>query len=446
MLNLGRCRACRSFHPGCECSMTESVPIIPAFRPVRGAIRPPGSKSLSNRALVVAALAGGSSTLRGVLESVDTRVMIDSLRRLGIAVEKRSDGALAVEGCEGRSPATSAELWLENSGTSIRFLTAVCTLGRGKFRLDGDARMRERPIGDLAATLNQLGARVRCESPGDCPPVLVEAGRLTGGTARISGRTSSQFLSALLMAAPCARSPVTLELEDQLVSEPYVDMTLRLMKAFGVDVGVPQRRRFHIEPQTYSAADYEIEPDASAASYFFALAAVTEGEVTVEGLTRHSLQGDVRFVEVLQQMGCRVQHGSDSITVRGRPLRGVDVDMGDISDTAQTLAVVATFAEGPTRIRNIAHVRHKETDRIAAVVAELRRAGLRADEHSDGLTVHPGDPHPVTIQTYNDHRMAMSFALLGVKHSGITIADPGCTAKTYPEFFADLESLLKSAR
>jgi 3-phosphoshikimate 1-carboxyvinyltransferase len=248
------------------------------------------------------------------------------------------------------------------------------------------------------------------------------------------------------MAAPCARSPVTLEVEDQVVSEPYVEMTLGVMRAFGVDVDVQQHRRFHVVPQTYAAADYAIEPDASAASYFFGLAAVTGGEVTVEGLSRDSLQGDVRFVEILQQMGCRVQHRPEGITVRGRALRGVDVDMGDVSDTAQTLAVVATFANGPTRIRYIALVRHKETDRIAAVAAELRRAGLKAEEHADGLTIYPGAPRPVVVETYNDHRMAMSFALWGVKHAGIEIADPGCTAKTYPDFFADLERLLKTAR
>jgi 3-phosphoshikimate 1-carboxyvinyltransferase len=427
--------------------MSDALAITPVRGPVRGRIRPPGSKSLTNRALVCAALAEGTSQLAGVLESRDTEVMLDSLTRLGIDVRyDRVCRAAHVTGCNGGPPAAGAELWLENSGTSIRFLTAVCALGRGRFRLDGNSRMRERPIGNLVAALNQLGAAVRCESDNDCPPVIVEADGLPGGTARISGTTSSQYLSALLMAAPRAASNVVLELQGDLVSEPYVGMTLRVMGRFGIDVDTGKPGQFRIAPQTYSAADYEIEPDASAASYFFALAAVTGGEVTVEGLSRDSLQGDVRFVDVLAEMGCHVEHRDDGITVAGGKLRGVDVDMGDISDTAQTLAVVAAFAESPTRIRNIAHVRHKETDRIAAVARELRRAGVRADEHADGLTIYPGAIHPATIETYDDHRMAMSFALLGVRYTGIEIANPGCTGKTYPAFFSDLETLLRTAR
>lgn len=413
-------------------------------------MRPPGSKSITNRALILAALGTGTSHLGGVLDSQDTRVMVESLRRLGISVNHQpSDCTAVVTGCGGLPPAASADLWLENSGTSIRFLTAVAALGRGTYRLDGNARMRERPIGELCEALNALGANVVCEEGNACPPLVVTAARLPGGRAQVGAEKSSQFLSALLMAAPCAQGPVELVVQGALVSEPYVEMTLRMMQAFGVQVepgvkrGDEQRtsERYRIVPQRYKGTDYEVEPDASAASYFFAAAAITGGAVTVQGLSRGSLQGDVRFAMVLEQMGCDVEWGDSSITVRGKALRGVDVDMNEISDTAQTLAAVGPFAAGPTRIRNVAHIRHKETDRIKAVAAELVRLGIKVDEHADGLTIHPGPLRGTTVETYDDHRMAMSFALIGLRVPGIRIADPGCTAKTYPGFFDDLKSL-----
>lgn len=427
--------------------MPDTILMTPVSGPILGTIRPPGSKSLTNRALVVAALAAGRSGLSGVLDSQDTRVMIESLGRLGIDVVHDAAACTArIAGCAGRPPARSADLWLENSGTSIRFLTALCTLGEGRFRLDGNARMRQRPIGNLARALNALGGDVVCEAGTDCPPVVVSAGGLPGGTATVAGSISSQYLSALLMAAPCARSTVELRIEGELVSQPYVAMTLGVMARFGVTVDADERGRYRITPQSYRAAEYDIEPDASAASYFFAAAAITGGRVTVPGLSRNALQGDVRFVDVLEQMGCRVDWQSDAITVEGGRLRGIDVDMNAISDTAQTLAAVAVFAEGPTRIRNVAHIRHKETDRIAAVATELRRMGIAVDEHPDGLTIRPGPPRPATIETYDDHRMAMSFALVGLRATAIRIADPGCTAKTYPGYFDDLRALCESAR
>jgi 3-phosphoshikimate 1-carboxyvinyltransferase len=429
-------------------SVTAAIETIqPVVRPIVGSIRPPGSKSLTNRALVVAALAEGTSTLTGVLQSRDTEVMVDSLNRLGITVTPgTTPNSLVVTGGAGRIPATTAELYLENSGTSIRFLTAMCVLGQGRYRLDGNARMRARPIGDLLAALNQLGAQTRCEAPTDCPPVIIEADGLPGGVTSVETQKSSQFLSALLMALPGARGPVEVRLSGPLVSEPYIDMTLGVMARFGVTIDTSRTGVYRVQPARYRAGHYSIEPDASAASYFFAAAAITGGSVTVEGLSHSALQGDVRFVEVLEQMGCRVDWHPDSITVHGGPLRGVDVDMNAISDTAQTLAVVAIFANSPTTIRHVAHMRLKETDRVSAVVTELRRMGLSADEHPDGLTIHPGVPQPTLIETYDDHRMAMSFALAGLRVSGIRIADPGCTAKTYPQFFADLERLSAAAR
>jgi len=427
--------------------MDQNVEIIhPVDRPIRGSIRPPGSKSLTNRALAVAALAEGRSRLIGVLDSTDTRVMIESLNRLGISVKHDPENCIAdVEGCGGVPPAKLADLWLENSGTSIRFLTALCALGHGVFRLDGNPRMRQRPVRPLVDALNRLGSNAQCETDSGCPPVLVKSQGLQGGKATVAGNISSQFLSALLIATPCSKQPVQLKIEGELVSRPYVEMTLGVMAKFDVTAEPVSPDVYRIEPQTYRGTEYAIEPDASAASYFFAAAAITGGEVTVEGLPEHALQGDVAFVEALAEMGCQVKSTSDAITVRGGPLKGIDIDMNAISDTAQTLACVAAFAEGPTKISRIGHIRHKETDRIAAVATELRRLGIRVDEEEDAFTVHPGSLSPARIETYDDHRMAMSFALIGLKVPGIEIADPGCTAKTYPRFFEDLKALIANS-
>jgi 3-phosphoshikimate 1-carboxyvinyltransferase len=422
--------------------MADSYLVKPVPGPIRGSIRPPGSKSLTNRALITAALAEGTTRLTGVLHSDDTRVMIESLTRLGIQVNQDVDACtIEVVGCGGKPPAKTADLWLENSGTSIRFLTALCALGDGQYRLDGSDRMRERPIGDLVDALSLLDIGVECELDTNCPPVKVNSTGLVGGQTSIAGNISSQYLSGLLMIAPCAQRALEINVTGELVSQPYVDMTMGVMAQFGVTVGCPSPNVFQIQPQVYRATNYDIEPDASAASYFFAMAAVTGGEVTVAGLTQYALQGDVHFVEALEKMGCKVRYDSDTITVTGGELHGIDIDMNAISDTAQTLSVVALFADSPTTIRNVAHMRHKETDRISAVVTELKRMGIEATEFDDGLTINPGPIQSTTIETYDDHRMAMSFALAGLKVEGIRIADPACTTKTYPDFFEDLEAL-----
>ncbi|MEQ9409609.1 MAG: 3-phosphoshikimate 1-carboxyvinyltransferase [Fuerstiella sp.] len=428
--------------------MTDYHEIQPVTAPVVGTVRPPGSKSITNRALILAALADGTSELTGVLYSQDTQVMVESLTRLGLNVSHDpATSSCTVTGTAGRISAPQADLWLENSGTSIRFLTSFCCLGTGRYRLDGVSRMRERPIRDLVDTLNDLGASVACENAtSGCPPVIVDgrAGRLPGGTAQIAGGISSQFLSSLLMSAPAAEAPVRLEVTGELVSQPYVTMTLQMMKSFGVAVEHPaDLSSFQIEPQTYQARRYDIEPDASAASYFLGAAAVTGGTVRISGLSRDALQGDVEFASALEQMGCEVTWQPDSVTVSGRPLHGVDIDMNAISDTAQTLSTVAVFADSPTTIRNVGHMRHKETDRIAAVVTELQRAGIQAEELEDGLRIFPGHPRPSEIHTYDDHRMAMSFSLLGLRAEGIRILDPGCTGKTYPAYFQDLDRLCR---
>jgi len=376
--------------------------------------------------------------------------MIESLRRLGFTVDHDADERTCrIEGRAGHVPANKADLWLENSGTSIRFLTSLCALGHGEYRLDGVARMRERPIGDLVRSLRQLGAIVEFEmADSDCPPIRVKGNqsRLSGGTATVQGDISSQFLSSLLMSPPGCGVPITLSVTGELVSVPYVRMTLSMMKDFGVTVETPaDLSSFTIPSQSYSARDYHIEPDASAATYFWGAAAVTGGSVKVDGLHRDALQGDVQFVTALERMGCNVKWEADGITVSGFAKHGIDIDMNAISDTAQTLAAVAVFADSPTTIRNVGHMRHKETDRVAAVVTELRRAGISAEERADGLTIIPGVPQATAIETYDDHRMAMSFSLLGLRVPGIEILDPDCTAKTYPRYFDDLELLCRGA-
>ena len=412
--------------------------------PLHASIRPPGSKSITNRALICAALAEGTSVLRGALDSEDTRVMVAALRQLGLKVATDlAAHTIRIDGCGGHIPVDGGELFVANSGTTVRFLTALVTLGNGRFRLDGVERMRQRPIEDLLAALRQLGADAHSENNTGCPPVVVQAHGLSGGQATIRGNISSQFLSGLLMAAPYAASDVHLLVDGELVSQPYVTMTLGVMSAFGVPCDAGDLSHFSIPaPQRYRGCEYPIEPDASAASYFWGAAAIAGGEVTVEGLTRNSLQGDVAFCDCLEKMGCQITHGPAGITVAGRPLRGIEVNMNAISDTVQTLAAVALFADGPTTITGVAHIRHKETDRIGDLARELRKLGATVDELPDGLRITPGPLHGASIATYNDHRMAMSLALVGLRVPGIVIQNPGCTEKTYPEFFRVLQSLV----
>ncbi len=424
----------------------ETIEIWPVAGPLAASVSPPGSKSLTNRALVLAALAEGRSELRGALDSEDTRVMIDSLGRLGVAIDARDSGThLIVEGCGGRLPATEADLFVANSGTTIRFLTALAALGNGTYRLDGTARMRERPIQDLLDALAQLGGDARSETNNGCPPVVVHGSGLRAGKAKLRGDLSSQFLSALLMAAPYAAAPVELEIDGPLVSQPYIRMTLAVMREFGVDVSPSDLTRFRIPRGVYRGRTYNIEPDASAASYFFAAAAIAGGRVTVEGLARDSLQGDVAFCDCLERMGCDVSYSSDRIAVTGGKLHGIDVDMNAISDTVQTLAAVALFAEDPTTIRGVAHIRHKETDRIGDLATELRKFGAEVDELPDGLRIVPHALRGARVATYCDHRMAMSLALVGLRVPSVVIEDPRCTEKTYPNFFRDLAAVANSS-
>ena len=424
-------------------SEPDRLEIPPANQPSLD-IAVPGSKSLTNRALVVAALADGRSRLTGALVAEDTDVMKTGLTSLGFTVTDSGE-TVEVEGLAGRVRSSGAELDLRLSGTSIRFLTALAALGEGRFRLDGNARMRERPIGDLLQALNALGARARSATENLCPPVIVEAAGLTGGHAEIAGDRSSQFLSALLMVAPYARREVTIEVTGELQSKPFVDLTTALMNDFGIEVGREGYRRFTIPRGTYEARDYRIEGDASAAGYFWAAAAVTGGRVRVTNIGRSARQGDKRLTEVLERMGCRVSATEEWTEVQGPEagvLGGGVFDLNDIPDQAQTLAAISLFASAPVEIINVWNLRIKETDRLAALATELRKFGATVEEARDGLRIEPPrTPNAATVETYGDHRMAMAFAVAGLRLPGTVILDPGCVAKTYPGFFADFRRL-----
>ncbi len=424
-----------------------SIEIEPLAATPDASVRPPGSKSLTNRALVCAALAHGKSSLTGVLDSEDTRVMLDALTALGIELQADHQAhEVQVTGCNGNIPAESADLYIANSGTSVRFLTALVALAHGRFRLHGTKRMHQRPIQDLLDALTILGVRAESELGAGCPPVIVHADGLTIRQTTVRGDISSQFLSAVLLAAPCAgvdcSEPLVIDIAGPLVSVPYVTMTLAVMRSFGAVVEhTPDFKKFRIATSGYRGQEYAIEPDASAASYFWAAAAITGGRVRVEGLGPASLQGDVAFCGVLARMGCRVTSDNAGTTVEGGALNGVDVDMNAISDTVQTLGAVALFANGPTTIRNVGHIRHKETDRIGALATELRKLGAQVDESADGLHIKPGRLQPAAIDTYDDHRMAMSLALVGLRLPGVVINDPECVGKTYPGYWDDLAQL-----
>jgi 3-phosphoshikimate 1-carboxyvinyltransferase len=448
---------------------------IPHGRTARGAVRVPGSKSLTQRALVIAALARGLSRIEGGLDSEDSRALRLALRRLGAGMRERSRdrGPLwMVRGTGGVLRPLRAPLRVGNAGTAMRFLTALVPLGNGRYVVDGDRRMRQRPIGDLVRALRRLGVEARCPRRSGYPPVEVRAaGGIRGGETRLSGSTSSQYLSGLLMAAPLARQSVAIEIEGRLVSAPYVNLTIQVMRAFGARVqgGSPAtaaaargsrgraRRRYRIPGgQAYRGRRYVVEGDASSASYFLAAAAITGGRVRVANLGAQSAQGDAGFASLLARMGCRVKRTRPAIEVAGPPgdsvarrgesggLRGIDADMCDMPDVVPTLAVVALFARSPTRIRGAAHLRVKETDRLAALAREIARLGGSCRETADGLVVSPRPLRAASVRTYEDHRMAMALALAGLRVPGVRILDPACVRKSFPDYFPRLFKLLGS--
>jgi 3-phosphoshikimate 1-carboxyvinyltransferase len=425
-----------------------AMPIEPVARPIDAVVTLPGSKSYSNRALLIAALAGGRSEITDALYSDDTRYMERALQALGVRV--RADAAartFVVEGVDGRFPVTTATLEIVNAGTAARFLTAAVALGHGTYVVDGSAAMRKRPIQPLLDGLRALGVDAESREGTGCPPVVVRARGLEGGRARMRGDISSQYFSAVLMAAPYARRDVEIEVEGDLVSAPYVTMTLSTMEAFGVRAERDGDRSFRVPAgQRYTGRRYAVEPDASSASYFFAAAAVTGGRVVVPRLGTASAQGDLGLLDVLARMGCEVNVAADAVTVRGPArLRAVDADFTRMGDVATTLMAIAPFADGPVTVRGIAQTHYEESDRPVAAATELRRMGLRIESTWDSVTIHPGLPAPCEVQTYDDHRIAMSFAVTGLRVPGIRIANPGCVSKTFPEFFDVLRALTINA-
>jgi 3-phosphoshikimate 1-carboxyvinyltransferase len=422
-----------------------TLTVAPITR-AQGSVRLPGSKSISNRVLLLAALAHGTTELSGLLDADDTRVMIDALRALGIAVEELGD-VVRVTGCDGAIPNKRADLFLGNAGTAMRPLAAMLAWAGGHYMLDGVARMRERPIGDLVDALNALGAQVRYgDAPGYPPLHVAPARAITADSVQIRGDTSSQFVSSLLMAAPLIAPPhgLVIDVPGALISQPYVTMTVRLMARFGVQVQ-QDGQRFRVPRAGYaSAGRLAVEGDASGASYFLALGAIAGGPVRVNGVGRGSVQGDVAFTALLQAMGAEVEVGDDWIACGSRPLHAVDYDCTAIPDAAMTAAVVAGFAHGRTCLRGIGSWRVKETDRIAAIATELRKLGATVEEGADWLAVHgPVRWQPAAIDTYDDHRIAMCFSLAAAGGVPVTINDPGCVAKTFPDYFTRFAALLQ---
>ena len=418
------------------------IPRLPGPVDVTWAV--PGSKSITNRALVLAALADGETRLTGALESDDTRHMRAALTRMGIEIADAPGGTLVVRGGRARLHAPDGPLFVGNSGTTVRFLAAVAALVDGEVTLVGDDAMAKRPIHVLVDALRALGADVTC--PTGCPPLTIRGGRLRGGRVRMRGDQSSQYFSALLMAGGFADADLDVEIEGSLVSRPYVDITRRMIADFGGDVAETPAG-FHVRAgRTLRGRDYAIEPDASSASYPFALAAALGGAVVVPGLGRDAQQGDYAFTTILEQAGAIVTRGETFTRVeRLGALRGVDVDMHHISDTVMTLAAIAPLASGATRIRNVANIRIKETDRLAATVIELRRLGQQVTHGADWLAIEPAPVTPAMVHCYDDHRIAMSFAILGAAAGGVTIEDPACVSKTYPGFFRDLAAIYAAA-
>lgn len=419
--------------------MSRTLAIRPAG-PLSGEVPAPASKSVTNRALLLAALSPGRSRLRGILLADDTRHMMGALERLGFAL-RREGQDVEVDGGGGSIPAPAAQLEVGNAGTAMRFLTAAAALGPGPYRLDGEPRMRQRPIGELAAALTALGAAVAFPGEEGFPPLEVRGGRLHGGTVSLPAARSSQFASALLMIAPCLPGGLELRLEGEIVSAPYLEITLDLMARFGGDAERLGADRFLVPGGGYRGADLPIEGDASAAAALLAAAAVTGGRVRVSGLPLGSRQPDLRFAELLETMGCRVTRDPEGVTVEGRPRSGIDVDLREAPDLAPALAAVALFAGSPSRIRGAAHLRLKESNRIEDLARGLRRVGGRVREHEDGLSIEPRPLAGARLDPCRDHRLAMAFTVVGLRVPGVEILDPDCVAKSYPDFFDALERL-----
>jgi 3-phosphoshikimate 1-carboxyvinyltransferase len=417
------------------------IEIVTADHPLAAAVKIPGSKSITNRALLFAAMASGSSVIKSVLISDDSRSMIAALRILGIDLEvDETNRTITVHGGGGTVPAASANLDIGGAGTSMRFLAGFLTLASGRFRIDGNSRMRQRPIGALLDGLCQLRIQAHAENSNGCPPIIIEnlSGPCAGGEVTVDGSLSSQFASALLMPAPLWVNGLSLTVKGE-AARPFIDMTLKLMDRWGAAAERQRDRIIVPGGQRYNPCEFIVEPDATAASYFAAAAALLGGKITIRGLTRNSVQGDLSFLQILEQMGARVGWSSDGAEIMGSgQLRGVDVSMNVMPDVVPTLAAIAPFASSPTRIRQVGFIRHHESDRIHALATELARLGAEVHEFDDGLEILPSRLHQAVVETYDDHRIAMALAVAGLKIAGVRIRNPGCVAKTYPEFFDHL--------
>ena len=433
---------------------------IGPFTRAQGSIVLPGSKSISNRALLLAALASGTTTLKNLLDADDTQVMRNALRQLGLSVKDQANHVCVVEGCGGQFPVRNADLFVGNAGTAIRPLTAALAMQGGNYRLSGVARMHERPIRDLVDGLRQVGAKIEYELQEGYPPIKILAADIQiKDVVKVRGDVSSQFLTALLMALPLvATDPVRIEVIGELISRPYIDITLKLMARFGVNVACPDAQSFEIPAKTSDAVykspgNLSVEGDASSASYFLALGALGAGPIRVLGVGKESIQGDVAFADALAQMGANISAGEDWIEVSGVKnsngrLNGITLDCTEIPDAAMTLAVAALFAEGKTRLNNIASWRVKETDRIAAMAKELKKVGAIVEEGADYIVVQA--PASMSdwkspsegIDTYDDHRMAMCFSLATLGPNALKINDPNCVAKTFPTYFAEFAKVV----
>ncbi len=404
----------------------------------------PGSKSYTHRMLIAAALAKGTSTLKNALISEDTQFTIDALRQMGIQIEvNRTD--VRIYGKAGRLESCDAPIYLGNSGTSMRLLTAVAALGKGIYTLTGTARMQMRPIKDLLKALREIGVRAQALNGNGCPPIEVTGGTISADKLRINCQKSSQYLSALLLMAPCTQNGLEIHVKGGPVSKPYVELTIELIKRFGIRFEREGYRKFNVPGrQLYQAGNYLVEPDCSLAAYFWGAAAITGAQIKVMGVNTDSAQGDVRFVDLLEEMGCRISRESDGIAVAGNPLRAIEADMADMPDQVPTLAVVAAFARGISVIKNVAHLKLKESDRLTATVTGLKKMDIGAACTDNGLVVWGGKPRGSVIDTYNDHRIAMSFAIAGLNVPGVCIRDEDCVVKSFPAFWRVFEELYQS--
>ena len=417
--------------------------IDPLVEPPNARLDLPGSKSITNRALVVAGLADGESELAGVLFSEDTHVMMDSLQKMGVGIRQSpNDLSVSISGTGGSLQRPEEALWVHQSGTTARFCLPLAALCGQEVRIDGDEQIKNRPHEELCKALQSLGAQIEYLEAPNSFPLVVNGKDLQGGQISLNGGISSQFISALLLAAPCFPDQLELNIDGDLVSRPYIDMTISVMQAFGAQIQQVNDRRYVVSPTGYRNSRYEIEPDASAASYFFAAAAISGGSITVEGLGSRSIQGDTGFVDIVEKMGAKVVRSDNALSVTGTgSLIGIDASMKEISDTVPTLAAIAPLASGPTVISDVAFIAQKESDRVTALITELRKIGVQAEKTETGMVIYPGEVQKGTIHTYDDHRIAMAFSILGLVVPGITLDSPQCVAKTFPSFFDVLDQV-----